>query len=350
MWLEVFKSGEHKDSSGKLRKFTDDMLDKITALYNRKVKESSSYEAPLVKGHPKTDDPAYGWIENLKRKGNTLLAKLKDVSNDLVDEVKKGLFKKISIALYPDLMLRHVGLLGASAPAVKGLRNVEFEDDKEFSELITNDQLLMTNEEFADGNSWRKEKGEGKREEYISQKTEEGKSEEQNDGKMEGSFNERISELEEVNNELKLRNEELERGIRINEYREFVNSLIEFEAGGIITPAEGEELVDILIRVDSNDLEFTDGEGKKEKGERKIAERIKSLFNGMKPRVSGALFSDSFSHQSTVDSQQSKSERDFDLNKNVNPERMELHRKAKEIQLGNSCMTYEEAVQQALSL
>ncbi len=185
MWIEVFKSGEQKDSSGKLRKFTDDMLDKIANLYNGKVKESGSFEAPLVKGHPKTDDPAYGWIEKLKRKGNVLLAKLKDVSETVVDEVKNGLFKKISIALYPDLMLRHVGLLGASAPAVKGLRNVEFEDDKEFSELITNDQLLITNEEFADGNSWRKEKGEGKREEDRSQKTEEVLRQAQYDGRTE---------------------------------------------------------------------------------------------------------------------------------------------------------------------
>ncbi len=197
-----------------------------------------------------------------------------------------------------------------------------------------------------------------------------GRTEGQNDGKTEFNDNtsfdklrmtdERISELEEVNSELMMRNEELERGIRINEYREFVNSLIDFEAGGIITPAEGEELVDILVKVDRFDMEFSEGEGKREKGEGSVAKRIKELFNGMKPRVSGALFSDSFTGDSrrsfdklrmTADGKVNMNlETDFSKMENVYPERMELHRKAKEIQLGNSCLTYEEAVNQALSL
>ncbi|MFH1049317.1 MAG: hypothetical protein V1779_00140 [bacterium] len=378
MWLEVFKSGEHKDSSGKLRKFTDDMLDKIAALYNGKVKESSSYEAPLVKGHPKTDDPAYGWIKTLKRKGNTLLAKLKDVSNDLVDEVKKGLFKKISIALYPDLMLRHVGLLGASAPAVKGLRNVEFDESEEFNELIIdNSQLTIEGE-------GKKEKGEGSlitndellitNENGMTEGRKDRMTEGRNDGKTESKANssfdklrmtdERICELEDENRELRMRKDELERGIRINEYREFVNSLIEFEGGGIITPAQGEELVDILILIDSDDLEFnerrndgkTEGQKDRKTGERKntMVERLIALFNGMKPRVSGDLFSDSFtadSRRQTADGKVNMNiETDFSKIGNINLDRLELHRKAQELQLKNSCLTYEEAVNHALSL
>lgn len=302
MWIEIFKSGVHKDSSGKLRKFTDDMLDKIASLYNGKVQESSSFEAPLVKGHPKTDDPAYGWIDKLKRKGSLLLAKLKDVSSELVDEVKKGLFKKISIALYPDLMLRHVGLLGASAPAVKGLKNVEFDDGKEFNQLTIDNSRLAIEEAMT--------------EETIDE--------------MSNGLEDRINELEDENKRLKMRNDELVRGIRINEYREFVNSLIEFEDGGILTPAQGEELVDILIMVDNYNIEFSEGE-------KSIAEKIKLLFGEMKPRGSGALFSEY---------SQEKNDRWTKLfdKDNVQQDRLELHRKALDIQMQNKSMTYEQAV------
>jgi hypothetical protein len=301
MWIEIFKSGEHKDSSGRLRKFTDEMLDKIVSLYNGKIKESSSYEAPLVKGHPKTEDPAYGWIEKLKRKGSLLLAKLKDVSSDLVDEVRKGLFKKISIALYPDMMLRHVGLLGATPPAVKGLKPVEFDEDNGFNEL-TVDNSQLTSEEGLD-----EENGE-----FVNQ---------------------RMLELEEENKNLKSRIEELEGGIRIAEYREFVNSLIECEDGGILTPAQGEELLDILIEADKGDLKFSEGE-------KSLPERIESLFRSMKPRVDGALFSE-------YSKGKFEGTKDFSEKVNVNQERLELHRRAREIQACNNELDYEQAVLKA---
>jgi len=340
MWIEVFKSGEHKDSSGKLRKFTDDMLDKMVSLYNGKVSESTSFEAPLVKGHPKTDDPAYGWISKLKRKGSTLLAKLKNVSSEIIEDVKKGLFKKISIALYPDLMLRHVGMLGATAPAVQGLKNVEFEEfigerngEKGEGILITNDQLLITNKEG------------------VSEGLNDRKSEINEDSSFdelrmteEVNFSEKIILLEEENKELKRKAEELEKGNRINEYREFVNSLIECETGAIITPAQGEELVDILVLVDNNVIEFADGEGKKEKGEGNLTERIKALFKEMKPKLSGSLFSDSFSGDKRKQTEDRKITNDFDLNMNVNPDRLELHKKALELQSRNNALTYEQAV------
>ena len=33
-------------------------------------------------GHPKTNEPAYGWVEKLKREGGCLYAKYKDVADD----------------------------------------------------------------------------------------------------------------------------------------------------------------------------------------------------------------------------------------------------------------------------
>lgn len=136
MWIEVFKVGEQTDSSGKTTNYTSETLDTIANKYNEKVANSKSFEATLVIGHPKVDDPAFAWVGKLERKGDILFAELKDFSTETKQMIKNGLFRKVSIALYPDLMLRHIGLLGATAPAVKGLQNLNFSEQLEFSEFV----------------------------------------------------------------------------------------------------------------------------------------------------------------------------------------------------------------------
>ena len=139
MWIPIFKTGTWTDSSGQTRKWTEEDLDRIVEKYN----SQKEHEAPVVIGHPKDNAPAWGWVERLKREGNILYAKLKDVADEFKEWVKKGLYKKRSISLYPDLTLRHVGFLGAMPPAVKGLPDVSFKegeartiefDDQSFSE------------------------------------------------------------------------------------------------------------------------------------------------------------------------------------------------------------------------
>ena len=122
-WFEIFRTGTHTDSAGETKGWTKEDLDKIVSKYNPGV-----HEAPIVIGHPELDSPAYGWIEALKREGDRLLAKPKQLVDQFKDWVKQGLYKKVSIALYPDLGLRHVGFLGATPPAVKGLAAVRFQE------------------------------------------------------------------------------------------------------------------------------------------------------------------------------------------------------------------------------
>ncbi|MCX8009877.1 MAG: GPO family capsid scaffolding protein, partial [Ignavibacteria bacterium] len=124
-WFAIFRTGKHTDSAGNEREWNESDLDKIVEGYN-----PTKHEAPIVIGHPKTNSPAYGWIEKLKRVGDTLYASAKQLVPEFVEMVKKGLFKKRSISLYPDGTLRHVGFLGATPPAVKGLPDVEFEDEQ----------------------------------------------------------------------------------------------------------------------------------------------------------------------------------------------------------------------------
>jgi hypothetical protein len=125
-WIAVFKTGVHTDSKGRTRNWTDADLEEIINGYKPK-----EHEAPVVIGHPKEDSPAYGWVERLKKEGSTLLAKFRQVAPEFADMVKKGLFKKRSISLTPDLRLRHIGFLGATPPAIKGLPDVAFKEEKD---------------------------------------------------------------------------------------------------------------------------------------------------------------------------------------------------------------------------
>lgn len=121
----IFKTGKHTDSSGNEKEWSEKDLDNIAEKY-----DPSKHEAPIVIGHPKTNSPAFGWVEKLKRIGDTLYAYPKQLAQEFVDMVKQGLFKKRSISLYPDGTLRHIGFLGAQPPAVKGLPDVEFKEDE----------------------------------------------------------------------------------------------------------------------------------------------------------------------------------------------------------------------------
>ncbi len=127
--VEVFRAGEHTDMSGNTKVWTEEDLDKIVEMYNNQSSENR-HEAPVVIGHPVTDSPAYGWVEKLERRGSVLYATLKDLTKEFVEWVKKGLYKKRSIALYDNLLLKHIGFLGAVPPAVKGLADPVFQSEK----------------------------------------------------------------------------------------------------------------------------------------------------------------------------------------------------------------------------
>ncbi len=133
-WIEIFKTGTHTDSSGKSHNITNADLNKIVDTYDPK-----KHEAPVVIGHPKDNAPAYAWVEKLKVAGEKLLCLEKDAQPEFNDMRNRKMFKKRSVSLYPDGTLRHVGWLGATPPAIKGLQDTSFGEEAdciiyEFSE------------------------------------------------------------------------------------------------------------------------------------------------------------------------------------------------------------------------
>lgn len=131
--LHVFRAGKHTADDGKTYEFSEDVIRELAEGYNPQL-----LEAPLVVGHPKTDDPAYGWTRAALAVGSDLYLEPHQVDPAFAELVNKKHFKNISLSLYlPDSpgnptpgkhYIRHVGFLGAAAPGVKGLRAASFAD------------------------------------------------------------------------------------------------------------------------------------------------------------------------------------------------------------------------------
>lgn len=130
--IHVFKAGDQTSAQGVARSFSTKDLDQVVASYDPVI-----HEAPLVLGHQGDSDslPSYGWIKGFTREGDNLYADVAftDVAKDLV---KDGHYRKVSISFYsPDSQInphpgkwtaRHLALLGAAPPAVKGLEPFNF--------------------------------------------------------------------------------------------------------------------------------------------------------------------------------------------------------------------------------
>ncbi|MGZ8236340.1 MAG: hypothetical protein ACXWTY_00520 [Methylobacter sp.] len=124
-FIELFEAGARTDSAGRTATWTTDDLDQIIANH------SAATAAPIVIGHPKDDASsfAYGWTEQLKRSGTTLLGKFTQVDPGFEQLIKDGKLKNRSIRILKGakgFKLGHVGWLGATPPAVDGLQPVQF--------------------------------------------------------------------------------------------------------------------------------------------------------------------------------------------------------------------------------
>lgn len=129
--IEIFRPGKFKAMSGQEIEFSATMLESIAKAY-----EPSVHQSPLVIGHPKLEDPAYGWVKALSFANSRLVAEPEAVVEEFAGVVAAGLYKNVSASFFtPDhpanpkpgnYYLKHVGFLGATPPAVSGLKPVSF--------------------------------------------------------------------------------------------------------------------------------------------------------------------------------------------------------------------------------
>ena len=138
--IHIFRAGRQTAMSGVSIDFTEADMAATAAAY-----DPAKHEAPIVVGHPATDDPAHGWVRSLSASGADLFAEAHQVNPAFAELVQAGAYKKVSASFYPPqhpnnptpgvYALRHVGYLGAQPPAVKGLKPTEFAEDAECVEI-----------------------------------------------------------------------------------------------------------------------------------------------------------------------------------------------------------------------
>ncbi len=120
--VEIFETGTHNG-----KEFTERDLDSIV-----KAATDAGYTPPLKLGHDETPGrPAVGWIENLRRVGNKIIADITNIPKEVFDAIRSRSYDRVSAEIYWDLTvagkkfrraLKAVALLGADVPAVTSLK------------------------------------------------------------------------------------------------------------------------------------------------------------------------------------------------------------------------------------
>lgn len=153
--VEICRPGCFKSMEGQTITFSEKVLADIASQYRND-------DAPVVIGHPDTTAPAYAWVKSLNYDGKKrrLVADLDKIESNFAKAVKAGRYKKISASFFQPgspanpkpghFYLRHVGFLGAAAPAIPGLKPVSFAGattnvttlNVDFSEMNDNKSIL----------------------------------------------------------------------------------------------------------------------------------------------------------------------------------------------------------------
>ena len=121
-WIDVCRTGTWYDMNGRKAEIDAAVLDGLVSAY------AAADPAPVVVGHPENNAPAFAWVAEIRRSGDRLQARLRDIAPAFRLAVEAGRYVNRSIA-FVGTKLRHVGFLGGAAPAVPGLSPTQFADD-----------------------------------------------------------------------------------------------------------------------------------------------------------------------------------------------------------------------------
>lgn len=138
--FQIFRVGSFVSMNGQKVTFDAYDLMAIAVAYKPELQQ-----APLVLGHPISNEPSYGYVRGLYVEGEALYAQA-EVDDRLLEMVRDGRYMNRSASFYLPGMagnpspgtyyLRHVGFLGATPPGVKGLPNLDFSEDQQGNPLL----------------------------------------------------------------------------------------------------------------------------------------------------------------------------------------------------------------------
>lgn len=129
--ITLLKKSKVVDSRGRNLDINDEILDRVVNASQATTRSTF----PLVKGHPKQDDPQYGSVsfKSVKREGDAVVAELNVHDDSVAEEIKAKKYSYHSLKFSPATgAIYHVGILGAKLPAIPDLPPIELsgQDDE----------------------------------------------------------------------------------------------------------------------------------------------------------------------------------------------------------------------------
>lgn len=124
--IEIFASGTHNGDAYSERDL-DAMVEAFHAL-DFKPALRIGHASP---GENESETPAIGWVENLRREGNKLLADFVNIADEVMAAIQKKSFTRVSSEVFWNFeragrkfsrVLKAVALLGVGIPGVAGLK------------------------------------------------------------------------------------------------------------------------------------------------------------------------------------------------------------------------------------
>lgn len=134
--VEVLRVGRFRDLHGRAIAIDAALLRELADSY-----DPALYQAPVVIGHPQHNSPAFGLLSEPRASATALEVALTDLDPDFVAAHRAKRYPQRSLSFWPAghpdnplpdkgrAYLRHLGFLGAAAPAVKGLRGADLAAD-----------------------------------------------------------------------------------------------------------------------------------------------------------------------------------------------------------------------------
>lgn len=130
--VELFEAGTQTNSNGDTKEWTEAELQTLADNFNS-LNPDTVDAAPAVIAHPEEGTypsdtaPAWGWLHNVRVVGKKLVGDFRDVAVEFYDWVKEKRYSNRSISIDTEnMIIKHVGWLGAIPPAVKTLASVKF--------------------------------------------------------------------------------------------------------------------------------------------------------------------------------------------------------------------------------
>ena len=146
--VEIFKVGTWKK-----RTYTADHLQEMADNF-RSLKDAGTYDPVFKKNHSERVEDQVGWIYDVRRDGDVLLADLHITDWSAYDKIQEGTWKNLSSEIYlPALALDEFGINGhvlrgvaiVSVPQVKGLKglvlNSEILEEEKGGVIVKREQV-----------------------------------------------------------------------------------------------------------------------------------------------------------------------------------------------------------------